>query len=297
MKDAPVLHAAEYTAYLLLKGVLRALPHRASRSLGRGLGALGAAIDLRHRRVAERNLAIAFPELSPGERRRQAAACFRHFGAVFCDTVSAMRFDAVELCERWTLEGWEHLEAAERSGRGALVMSAHLGHWEIAALPVGLYRGEFHVVGRPADNPWLGRELARSRERFGNRALDKRGAARAMLRVLHAGKLLGILIDQRVRLQDGILVPFFGRDAATTPVLAKLSLRTGAPVIPIFGFMEPGGRWRIALREPIAPESGARADDEAAVAALTARYLAAIEREIRQRPAEWLWLHDRWKVR
>lgn len=294
MKNAPVLHAVEYAAYLMLKGVLRVLPHRASRSVGRALGALGATVDLRHRRVAEHNLAIAFPELGPAERRRIAAACFRHFGAVLCDTVSAMRFDAVELCERWTLEGWEHLDAAERRGRGVLIMSAHLGHWEIAALPVGLYRGEFHVVGRPADNPWLARELERSRERFGNRALDKRGAARAMLRVLHAGSLLGILIDQRVRLQDGIRVPFFGRDAVTTPVLAKLALRTGAPVVPIFGFMEPGGRWRVVLREPIVAEGE---DDEAAVTQLTARCLAAVEREIRERPAEWLWLHDRWKVR
>ncbi len=297
MKNAPALHAVEYAAYLAFKAVVRGLPHRAARPLGRTLGLLGWAVDGRHRRVAERNLAIAFPDLPRAERRRLARRCFGHFGAVFCDTVSAARFDAVELCARWTIEGWEHVDEAESRGRGVLIMSAHLGHWEIAAQPVGLYRGEFHVVGRPADNPWLSRELERTRERFGNRALDKHGAARAMLRVLHERGRLGILIDQRVRLQEGIRVPFFGRDAVTTPVLAKLSLRTGAPVVPIFGFMEPGGRWRIAFREPIAPEPGDAAGDDAAVAALTARYLAAVEREIRPRPAEWLWLHDRWKER
>ena len=110
-----------------------------------------------------------------------------------------------------------------------------------------------------------------------------------------SGSRLGILIDQRVRRDDGILVPFFGRDAVTTPVLARLSMRTGAPVVPIFGFMEAGGRWRIAFREPIGPESESGAD-EARAAALTARYLAVVEHEIRQRPAEWLWLHDRWKA-
>jgi KDO2-lipid IV(A) lauroyltransferase len=295
MKNAPVLHAAEYGFYLMVKGILRALPHRASRAVGRGIGAVGWMLDARHRRVALRNLELALPEISTAERRQLAGACFRHFGAVFCDTVSAGRFDAVELCRRWTLEGWEHLDAAEARGRGVLVMSAHLGHWEIAALPVGLYRGDFHVVGRPADNPWLSRELERSRERFGNRALDKRGAARAMLRVLHACGRLGILIDQRVRRDDGILVPFFGREAVTTPVLARLSLRTGAPVVPIFGFMEKGGGWRIAFREPIVPD-GAR-DDEAAVLDLTTRYLGVVETEIRRRPAEWLWLHDRWRAR
>jgi KDO2-lipid IV(A) lauroyltransferase len=296
MKDAPALHAVEYAAFLALKGALRALPHRAARPIGRAVGALGWALDARHRRVAMRNLAIAYPEASPPERRRLARDCFRHFGAVLCDTVSATRFDAVELCARWSIEGWEHLDAAESRGRGVLVMSAHLGHWEIAAQPVGLYRGEFHVVGRPADNPWLSRELERARERFGNRALDKRGAARAMLRVLQGRGRLGILIDQRVRLHEGIAVPFFGRDAVTTPVLAKLSLRTGAPVVPIFGFMEPGGRWRLVFREPIEPGADASGGDDA-VDALTARYLAVVEREIRSRPAEWLWLHDRWKAR
>jgi KDO2-lipid IV(A) lauroyltransferase len=296
MKNAPTLHALEYGAFLALKGALRALPHRAARPLGRAVGGLGWAVDARHRRVAERNLAIAFPAMAADERRRTARECFRHFGAVLCDTVSAARFDAVGLCARWSIEGWENLQAAEDEGRGVLIMSAHLGHWEIAAQPVGLYRGDFHVVGRPADNPWLSRELERTRERFGNRALDKRGAARAMLRVLQGRGRLGILIDQRVRLQEGIRVPFFGRDAVTTPVLAKLSLRTGAPVVPIFGFMEPAGRWRVVFRPPIEPAREGLDDDDA-VLALTRRYLAAVEDEVRARPAQWLWLHDRWRER
>ncbi|HZI64462.1 MAG TPA: lysophospholipid acyltransferase family protein [Thermoanaerobaculia bacterium] len=291
MKNAPVRHFAEYALYLALKGAVRALPHGAARRLGAGLGALAWGLDRRRREIAAGNLAIAFPDLDDRERRRLVGRCFRHFGALFTDTLSAGRFDAVELCRHLTLEGWHNLDAAEQAGRGVLIMGAHLGDWEITNHPIPLYRGPMHVVHRPPDNPWLDRELRRFRDRFGNRPIDKRRAARGMLRVLRDRGRVAILIDQRVRDGEGIRVPFFGRPALTTPALARLSLHTGAPVVPMFGFFRAGGRYRVRLEPPIWPEG--RGDD--AVAALTARYLAVVEEEIRARPAEWLWLHDRWK--
>ncbi len=291
MKNSPLRHRVEYALYLAFKGAVRALPHRAARPLGAGLGAAAWRLDRRRRRIVDRNLAAAFPELDAEARRDLAAGCFRHFGSLFTDTLSVGRFDAVELCRRWTLEGWEHVDAAERAERGMLIMGAHLGDWEIANHPVPLYRGPMHVVHRPADNPWLDRELGRWRDRFGNRAIGRRGAARGMLRVLRDRGRVAILIDQRVRGGEEIPVPFFGRPTLTTPALARVSLRTGAPVVPLFGFFRPGGRYRVRFHPPIWPEG----DGDEAVAALTARYLAVVEAEVRERPAEWLWLHDRWK--
>ena len=291
MKNAPLRHRAEYALYLALKGAVRALPHAAARPLGGALGSLAWALDRRRRRIAGRNLALAFPDLDEETRRRLAVRCFRHFGALFTDTLSAGRFDAVELCRHWTLEGWENLDLAERAERGVLIMGAHVGDWEIVNHPVPLYRGPMHVVHRPADNPWLDRELARWRDRFGNRAIARRGAARGMLRVLRDRGRVAILIDQRVRGGEGIPAPFFGRPTLTTPALARVSLRTGAPVVPLFGFFRSGGRYRVRFHPPIWPQG----DGDEAVAALTARYLAVVEAEVRERPAEWLWLHDRWK--
>lgn len=291
MKNAPVRHALEYAVYLAFKGALRALPHAATRSVGRALGGLFWLLDARHRKVAFDNLEVL--GLPAAERRRLARRCFAHFGAAVCDTISSSRFDAVALCERLTLEGFEHLQQAEDAGKGVVVMSAHLGLWEIAAYPPGLYGGPMSVVVRPLDNPHLDRELTRLRERFGNRLIAKHGAARQMLRTLAAHGRLGILIDQRVQRQEGIELPFFGRPALTSPVLAKLSLRTGAPVVPIAGYPEPGGRYRVAFRPPIWPQG---ADDEASVATLTAQYLAAVEDEIRPNPELWLWLHRRWRM-
>jgi KDO2-lipid IV(A) lauroyltransferase len=223
-------------------------------------------------------------------------ACFAHFGGALCDLISSQRFSAEQLCERFTYEGWEHLAEAESMGRGTFMLGAHLGYWEISGRPIGLYRGLLHTVARPADNPHLERELVGLREQLGYRVLHKRGAARRMLQLLAAGERIGILPDQRVHPREGIEVPFFGRPAMTTPILARLSLRSGAPVVPVFAYPEPEGRYSMVVRPPILPPAD-RADTPDRVAELTRRYLSVIEEEIRLRPEMWLWMHRRWEQR
>ena len=297
MKDAPLRHAAEHWLFSVLTAPIRGLPHSWARPIGAALGGLVYRLDARHRRVALRNLALAFPETAakPAARAAVARSCFRRYGAALASTLSAARFNRVEFCRRLTVEGWEHFDAAAAAGHGTLVMSAHLGEWEAAAQPVALYRGGMAVVGRPADNPRLDRKLRHLRERFGNTTIDKRGAARPILRTLERGGTVGILIDQRVRREEGIDVEFFGRAAWTTPILARVSLRTGAPVVPLFGFAAPGGGWRVVFRPPIPPERARGEDESARARALTRLYLEAVEREVRAEPALWFWLHDRWR--
>lgn len=294
MKNAPVRHRIEQALYLTLKGFLRALPHEGARSFGRGIGRLAWKLDARHRQVAEGNMALALPEIGPEERARLVRDCFRHFGSALCDAISSTRFDPQEICHRFTLEGWENLEAADRLGRGVFILSAHVGFWELVPPVVALFRGPMSIVVRPADNPHLDRELCALRERFGNEVVPKRGAARKMLETLRAGGRVGILIDQRVQPKEGIEVPFFGRPALTSPVLARLSLRTGAAVVPVATFPEPKGRYRLVARPAILPPEGAQ-DDEATAAALTRRYLEVAEDDIRAHPAQWLWMHRRWR--
>ncbi|HRC84093.1 MAG TPA: lysophospholipid acyltransferase family protein [Thermoanaerobaculia bacterium] len=293
MKEAPIRHRLEFGLYRLVRGLLRLLPHPAARPLGARLGDLAWWLLSSRRKVALKNLAIAFPDAAPAERRRMALGSFRHLGAALCDTLSASRFDLVGLCRRVSFEGWEHLVEAQRRAGGMFVLSAHLGTWEIAAHVAGAWAGPLHVVGRPLDNPHLDRELEKVRQRFGNVMIAKRGAARGMLRALEKKALVGILIDQRVKPKEGIRVPFFGRESFTSPILARMAIRTGRPVVPIFCFPEPGGRYRFVARpaiEPAGPE-----ESEQAIAALTCRYLEATEAEIRRHPEQWMWMHDRFK--
>ena len=292
MKNAPLRHALEYAFYLPCKALLRALPHGASRGLGRALGGVAFRLDGRHRRQALANLEHAFPALSPAERQAIARRCFRHFGAVACDALSALRFDRVALCRRPTLTNWDELARAESRGHGLLLMAAHLGDWEIAAAAIGAFHAPFTSLGRAPDNPHFHREVDALRTRFGNASLDKHGSVRAMFRLLAGGGRLGMLIDQRVRAEEAMAVEFFGRPCWTSPLLARLSQRFGAPVVPIFGYPRPHGGYEIVARTAIEPAG----DGEAETRALTRRYLAAIEDEIRPQPELWLWMHDRWKA-
>ena len=266
MKNAPVLHRLEFGAFLALKGLLRALPHPASRAFGAGFGAFAHRVDARHRRVVDRNLALAFPTLEERERRALTRACFRHVGASFADAVSIQRFDHAELCRRVTATGWEHLRAAEALGRGTLIMGAHLGNWEVVALTIGALHGPLQAVGRPADNPWFDRELQRLRTRFGNISLAKHGSVRRMLRALKEGGRVGMLIDQRVKPHEGIAVPFLGTPCWTSPLLAQLALRTGAPIVPAFGDHRPGGCYEVRFLPPVV---AAGPETDAAIADLT----------------------------
>ncbi|HEX2254318.1 MAG TPA: lysophospholipid acyltransferase family protein [Thermoanaerobaculia bacterium] len=295
MKDAPLRHRLEYAAYRAVRLPMRLLPHAVARRLGRGLGAVGWVLDRRHRRIALDNLALALPELPAGERRRVARACFHHFGAALTDTLSVTRFDLVELCRRTTIEGWHHVQAAQAAAapRGFFVATAHFGLWEVAAHALGIYAGPTWVVGRPLDNPHLDRELTRVRSRFGNRLLPKRGALRGILRAIEAGEVVALLTDQRVQPREAIDVPFFGVPAWTTPILARLSLRLQVPVVPGFGYPEPGGRYRFVVHPPVLPPVVEESDE--AVAALTLRYHRVMEDVIRRDPELWLWLHRRWK--
>jgi len=290
MKNAPLLHAVEYGAYRAATAIIRILDLASARQLGAGLGEVAYVSLGRRRRIALDNLSLALPELSIAERKRIARKAFQNMGAAACDAIATRGDDAVDFCSRLTLENWPRLGEAEARGRGLIVVSAHFGFWEVAAQAIGLYRGLFHVVGRPMDNPYLERELGPIRERFGNVMIPKRGAARALMHVLREGGRAGIVIDQRVRPSEGIQLPFFGRPAWSSPLASLLSLRFGAPVVPIFAYPEPNGHYRVVVRDIIEPPASSDAVEDHA-----RRCLEVIEQEIREQPGLWMWMHDRWK--
>ncbi|MDX1631876.1 MAG: lysophospholipid acyltransferase family protein [Thermoanaerobaculia bacterium] len=290
-------HRLEWFLFRLARGTLRALPHSTARPLGGSLGTLAWLSSPSYRKIVDRNLRRAFPAWPKRRRRRISRACFRHFGSMVFDLVSFGRFDAVDLCRRLSLQGWENMDRAEEDGGGILYLSAHLGNWEIAAHVLGLYRGPVHLVARPFNNPLIWEPMLRERERFGQRVLDKKGAARGVFRVLRNEGRVGIVMDQRVRPgQGGVRVPFFGHQALTTLLPAKAALRTGATGVPVFAYPRPGGRYRMEIHPPIRIR---RRDDETendAVLRWTRRVLGVFESEIRRHPEQWLWMHRRWRL-
>jgi KDO2-lipid IV(A) lauroyltransferase len=192
------------------------------------------------------------------------------------------------------ISGIDNLENSIARGRGAFFLTAHIGSWEVAALVTGLkVSAGLSVVNRPLDNPLLEAELDRLRKLYGNHVFGKHNIVREMLTVLKKGGGIGILIDQRVREAQGVEVPFFGHPVWTPGILARMTRKTGAPVVPTFALRDAPGRYILRYDEPVIVEDLLEAELEDVP--LTTRYMAILEAAIREHPDQWLWYHDRWK--
>lgn len=263
--------------------------------LGRRIGDLGYLVLRRRRQVALENLRHAFPGLSAAERRRLCRGSYRHLGVLVVELCALLTRPVDRFLERVTVEGREHLDGVmARHGR-ALILTAHVGNWELLTAAHLLTAYRLAVVVRPLDSFWLNRLAERLRRRAGVELIDKRRALRPVLSALAQGQLVGILLDQNASRREGVFVPFFGRLASTSRSIAVLALRTGAPVIPIFARREPGGRHRVIVRSPLEPAT--MNEREEAIVELTARCTAVIEATIREAPEQWLWMHSRWRTR
>lgn len=286
------IEAAVFTAAL---AVARLMPRPLLLFLGTLTGTLGYLLDRRHTGIALENLRQAFgPTLPSREARRIVRACWRHFGRTTMDTLNLSRLNRESAGRDVHYEGLEHLRAAYAAGRGVLVFTGHFGHWELAAVMQGHIGLPLALVVRPLDNPRLERMLADLRGGSGNRIVHKRNAVREMMKALRDKICVALAIDQDAR-GSGLFVPFFGRLASTTPTVALLALRTGAPIIPCSCRPEPDGSYTILYEPPLeVRESG---DRDADLLRLTAQCTSIIERWVRERPELWLWMHRRWKTR
>jgi Kdo2-lipid IVA lauroyltransferase/acyltransferase len=271
------------------------LPLSVALWLGRRLGDLVYVILPRRRHIALANLGRAYPELPVPERRRLARRAAQHLGMTIVEIPRLLSAPVEATLARIQLDGVEHLDAAMTAHGRALVLTAHLGNWEVLCAAHRLTRYDLSVVVRPLDTPWLDAVAERLRRRAGVEVIDKRGALRPVLEALRRGRMVGILLDQNAARREGVFVDFFGHPASTSRSIALLALRTGAPVVPIFAHRRRDGGHRVVVRPRLAvPTSN---DPEVAVVELTARCNMEIERAIRETPEQWLWSHDRWRTR
>jgi KDO2-lipid IV(A) lauroyltransferase len=273
---------------------MAALPVGASAWLGRRLGDAAWVLLGRRRRLALANLAQALPELRRADRRRVARASFEHLGMMLTEGCVVLRTPLERVITQITVEGMEHLRAVmDRHGR-AIVLTAHLGNWELLSLAPALTGYPLTVVARALDSAALGAWADRLRRTAGVEVIDKRQALRPVLAALRRGRLVGVLLDQNAARHEGVFVPFFGRPASTSRSVALLALRTSTPVVPAFARRISPGQHRVTIH-PALPMPPGKGDD--AVLTLTARCAEAIEAAVRATPEQWLWIHDRWRTR
>jgi KDO2-lipid IV(A) lauroyltransferase len=294
---SPGRELAEYAGSRALEVLFSTLPPRLGEGIGGAAGraALGAGLRAG---VVRRQIAAAFPDRDPSWVEETAAACYRHFGREAAALARLSRLDAARLVERTrgvpALR--EALAEAGRPGGGRVIVTGHLGNWELAgALLAGLGLPVVAVVRRQA-NRRFDRRLEALRRRLGIETVTMALAGRRLPAALAEGAVVALVADQDAG-SRGLFVPFLGRAASTFRGPARLSLDTGAPLL--FGFLARDGEgYRTSIERielpGVAAGSGDRPDP---VEALTRRWVGRLEAAVRERPGQYFWFHRRWKTR
>jgi len=290
----------EYITLRFIVAILKWLPHPIARAFGSAIGALAWQFVPRLRRIGLRNLSLAFPEngdaKSEADRTRILRTLYRYLGwqmAEFCRMPRATRADAQNF---FRYEGLEHFLAARSRGNGVLVLTGHLGAWELSSFYHSLMGYPMSMVIRRLDNPLVDAFVNRIRCLHGNRVLHKDDFARGLLQAMHRGDTVGILMDTNMTPPQGVFVPFFGTLACTASGLARVAAHSQAAVLPGFMLWEPREN-RYVLH--FGPELTLQRtpDPSADALANTALFTATIESWVRRYPEQWLWVHRRWKTR
>ena len=249
---------------------------------------IGPRLGISHR--ARRNLRAAMPELAPAQIERIIRGMWDNLGRVAAEYPHLRHIRVFEAGGRVETCGLNHLDAALAAGRRVVIFGGHLANWEIAALAAGQYGLDIAQIYRAANNPLVDRMIARLRGGTGELIPKGAVASRRAVAALRRGGHVSLLADQK--LNDGIAVPFFGRDAMTAPAIARLALQFACPIVPVRVERLVGARFRFTVEPPLAiADTG---DTAADVQAAMTRVNAVIEAWARARPEQWLWLHRRW---
>lgn len=294
-RDLTVGDRLEYAAVRGGQAVVCALPAGAARELGALLGGFAFSVLRVRRDVAVRQISRALgPDLTGREIERTALEAYRNFGRMTFEYARFPRLSRREIEATVRVTGAEHLKAALAGGKGAILVAAHFGNWELAAAlatmgyPVSFLVGEQH-------NTLVDGLMNRLRQGLGVETIPLTGSLRGVFRALRANRIVAMLSDQDAG-KGGVFVDFFGRPASTPYGPARFAVATGAPLIPGVAVRHPHGCHELVIAPPVArAPSGATTEEAARV--LTQAYTSVFEDFIRRRPDHYFWMHRRWKTR
>jgi len=286
---AQVIYALEAAGALIIFAVLRLLPIAwcsafggfVTRHLGPRLGITGRA---------RQNIRRAMPELDDAAVERIVVGMWDNLGRVIAEYPHLDKFRVYEPGGRIDIINPEYVRDQGRDGKGTLFISAHYGNWEIVTMSATHAGLDIVEIYRPANNPLVDRLITHARSVIGSELVPKGIAARRVVAALRSGRHIAMLVDQKTI--DGVAVPFFGRPAQTAPALARMALHFKCPVVPVRIIRTNGAHFLIIAEPPIPYQQ--TGDAEADTVALLTQVNQVYERWIRDRPEQWLWLHNRW---
>jgi len=288
--DAPPLSPSTWPAWVAIAfgWTIARWPWRLARAAGPGLGSLMRRLMISRRRVARRNLEICFPELAQAAREELLRAHFASLGMAVFEFLRAWWGPLRPVDAGFEVQGLEHLDAARAAGHGVILISPHFTTLEMCTRLL-CQRAAVAGMYRPHDSAALDWAVRHGRMRHAA-AMFARDELRPAVRWLKGGGVLWFAPDQESRRGDSVFVPFFGRPAWSLTSTHQLARLSGARVLPLFHERLEDGRYRVEIGAPLAdfPGRDALAD--------TARVMALIEAQVRRVPAQYLWIHKRFKT-
>lgn len=271
------------------------LPEGFALWIGRQFGNLMYALDFEHRRIAIDNLEIAFGQEKTGaERRSIARKNFQNLGMMAIEFFQIPKMDMEAYQRKVETEGVDEALKVLEQNRGALLLLGHFGNWELMVPMSRIIQKPILAIAKPIkNNRWLDRWIIESREKIGLEIIPPKNATPKVIEALSKNKVVGILFDQRGKRSKGIWADFFGRKVPTTPGLAVMALRSGAPVLPVFMIRMGFQKHRLIVREPL--KLIHTGDFKKDIEANTQLFNQVLESIIRQYPEQWLWIHRRFE--
>jgi KDO2-lipid IV(A) lauroyltransferase len=291
-----VRETVEFAVVWLFVSGVRLVPRKLARVVGAAIGAIAFHALGRLRRVGVRNLELAFPEMTAQDREATLRSEYRNLGFLLAEFCKMPDYSAATASRFIRYEGLENYLKARDRGKGVLVLTGHLGAWELSSFYHSLMGMPMGMVIRRLDNPLVDAFVNRIRCLHGNRVIHKDDFARGLIASMRAGETVGILMDTNMTPPQGVFVPFFGVLACTASGMARIAAKTGAAVVPGFLLWEESEQ-KYVLHFGEELEVTRTGDAEQDALANTASFTAAMEQYIRQYPEQWLWLHRRWKTR
>ncbi len=290
----------EYAAVRGVLDFLGMLPRQAASRVAGAFALAGYYAFGSLRRIAMTNLRIAFPEKDKAEHKRLAKGAFRNLGRILAEFSQFHKAtpESLEKIIRFDVypETYAAYQRLKSEGRGMIIVSPHLGNWEMLVFGWATFDAPMSYLARPLDNPLLEKLTADLRKKFGNRPINKTNSVMAASRVLREEGLLGILADVNAHPREGVFVPFFGLPACTSTGVALLAMRTNSAIVPMCGAWDEEKQQYVGVHGKLlyAADTGDRRRD---IEETTAAFTSEIEKLIRRFPDQWLWIHKRWKTR
>ena len=262
-------------------------------NIGKLFGILLYVLAVNQRRLVLRNLRFCYAEWSDDQIKKLARRVFKNFGITFIEVCQSAFMSWDSLSNRYRVIGEEILINALKANKGILIVTGHLGNWEVAQHYMHNFEKPFSVVATRMKQAWANRLLDHLRSRFGNTVIDKKGGLPSIMQALRRGETVALLIDQSRRKQ-GIEVTFFGHEATATPAAALLAMRCKSTVLPMFCVRDPDGQLTIHVKPPL--ETIRTGDLRSDLQTNTQIMMNAVEEMVREYPDQWFWTLKPWKV-